>query len=215
MIHHSETITKLMGALLKVQGQVSSVPKDAMNPHFKRSYASMESVTDVIRAPCQAAGLVVLQAPGESMENTIAVTTMISHAESGEWLKSTIQLPMAKADPQGAGSAITYACRYSLMAMFVLPPVDDDGETASRPAPPPKREAVPDVAAIEAAMLQAIADCPTLARVERVTADPKWAADMSLLLPHRRERVEAAAVAHRDAILRASPNSYAAAKGRG
>jgi hypothetical protein len=130
MIEHSPTIGALMTAMHSVQGAVSGVAKDSKNPHFKNSYASLEAVVDAIRQPCQMAGLVVLQAPGEIANNCISVSTMIAHAKSGEWIRSTLQLPMAKTDPQGAGSALTYAERYSLMAMFNLPPVDDDGESA-------------------------------------------------------------------------------------
>lgn len=145
MIQHSETITHLMKAMHAVQGAVDGVAKDAKNPHFKSRYASLESVVDTIRKPCQAAGLVVVQAPGAIEDGTISITTMIAHAESGEWLRSVMQIPLSKNDAQGAGSAITYGERYSLMALFNLPPVDDDGEAAavSRQSAPPAREPVP------------------------------------------------------------------------
>jgi len=48
-ITHSENITNLMGAMLKVQGAVDGVRKDSKNPHFRSSYASLESVVDTIR----------------------------------------------------------------------------------------------------------------------------------------------------------------------
>lgn len=148
MFQHSETISKIMQAMLMVQGAVDGVAKDAMNPHFKRPYASLESVVDAIRAPCQKAGLVVMQAPGEIVDGAISITTMLAHAESGEWVRSTMQVPLSKADPQGAGSALTYGERYSLMAMFNLPPVDDDGEAAAVRGPQPlAREPVPPRAA--------------------------------------------------------------------
>lgn len=144
MISHSETITKLMGAMLKVQGSVEGVRKDSKNPHFKASYASLEAVVDTIRPACQQNKLVVMQAPGAFANGAIAVETMIVHSESGEWVKSQIEVPVQKQDPQGVGSALTYAERYSLMAIFNLPPVDDDGNAASarqngasRPLPPP------------------------------------------------------------------------------
>lgn len=139
MIQHSTTITKLMGAMLAVQGAVDGVSKDATNPAFKRKYASLESVVDAIRPPCQANGIVVMQAPGTFREGVISVETIIVHAESGEWIKSALELPLAKVDPQGAGSAITYAERYSLMALFNLPPIDDDGNEASRETFRPQR----------------------------------------------------------------------------
>lgn len=138
MISHSETITKLMGAMLKVQGAVEGVSKDSKNPAFKASYASLEAVVDAIRPARIAAGLVVMQAPGEFRDGSISVETMITHAESGEWIKSETRLPVQKQDAQGAGSAITYAERYSLMALFNLPPVDDDGADASRRPEPPR-----------------------------------------------------------------------------
>ncbi len=152
----SDSITSLMKAMLTVQGEVDGVSKDATNPHFRNRYASLESVVDAIREPCQRAGLVVTQAPGAVDGNTIALTTMICHAESGEWMRSTIQLPLAKADPQGAGSALTYAERYSLMAVFNLPAVDDDAEEATRPArPAPERRPSPAAAAVPSRILSA------------------------------------------------------------
>lgn len=41
-----------------------------------------------------------------------------------------MDIPLGKHDPQGAGSAITYAQRYALMASLGLPPLDDDAEGA-------------------------------------------------------------------------------------
>ena len=136
MIQHSESIANLMGAMLKVQGTVDSVRKDSRNPHFKAGYASLEAVVDTIRPACQEAGLVVMLAPGEFAGQCITVEAFIAHAASGEWLRSAMQLPVQKNDPQGVGSAITYGERYSLMALFAIPAVDDDGEAASRPEPP-------------------------------------------------------------------------------
>jgi hypothetical protein len=140
MIEHSDSITKVLAAIHAVQKQVDGVSKDARNPHFKNRYASLESVVDTIRGPYLAAGLVVMQGPGKFVDGTLSVTTMIAHAESGEWIKSTFQIPVQKNDPQGAGSAQTYGQRYSLMALFNLPPVDDDGE-AARPQRAPAQDA--------------------------------------------------------------------------
>jgi ERF superfamily len=133
-------MSDLFRALLKVQGAVRGVKRDAKNPHFKNTYATLEAVTDTIRPHMQDAGLVWLQAPGSIRDGSIQVTTTIIHAESGERHEFTMEMPLAKKDPQGAGSALTYACRYSLMAALGLPPTDDDAETAidrdnTRPEP--------------------------------------------------------------------------------
>jgi hypothetical protein len=53
------------------------------------------------------------------------------HADSGEWISSTTVIPLPKNDPQGMGSAITYARRYSLCAMLGIITEDDDGNAAS------------------------------------------------------------------------------------
>jgi len=53
--------------------------------------------------------------------------------ESGEVMEcGLLHVPAAKQDPQGYGSALTYARRYSLLAATGLAPEDDDGNSASR-----------------------------------------------------------------------------------
>lgn len=117
-------------ALFKLQGVLRGVKKDSANPHFKNRYASLEQVTDTIRPHMQDLGLYFRQYPGRINDNAIQVSTEIVHAESGEKFSFCMEMPLSKRDPQGAGSAMTYAMRYSLMAALGLPPTDDDAETA-------------------------------------------------------------------------------------
>ena len=58
------------------------------------------------------------------------LTTRLIH-ESGEWIEDTASCPLAKQDPQGLGSALTYLRRYSLSAICGLYADDDDGNSAS------------------------------------------------------------------------------------
>jgi hypothetical protein len=139
MIETSPQIVRLTDALIKVQGAISGVHKNAKNPHFKSSYATLENVIDTARPALQEAGIAFVQAPGMVVDGSVEVTTMLIH-ETGEWMKSTLHVPLGKRDPQGVGSAITYGCRYSLMAMLGLPPTDDDGEAAMVREEPPKRQ---------------------------------------------------------------------------
>lgn len=189
MISHSPSIVHLMGAMLKVQGAVDGVRTDSKNPAFKSTYASLETVVDTIRPECQKNGLVVMQAPGAYANGVIAVETMIAHAESGEWIRSEISIPVQKQDPQGAGSAITYAERYSLMAIFNLPPVDDDGNDASRGETfrPQRPQAV---AAVQAAaqsgpdaenLGRLVRQCGSLDALEALRSDPAFKADFKAL----------------------------------
>ena len=117
-------------ALFKLQGVLRGVKKDARNPHFKNSYASLEQVTDTIRPHMQDIGLYFRQFPGKITDGSIEVSTEIIHVDSRERFTFCMEMPLAKRDPQGAGSAMTYAMRYSLMAALGLPPTDDDAETA-------------------------------------------------------------------------------------
>lgn len=122
-------------ALCKAQSQIRGAIKDSTNPHFKKSYADLESVWDACRDALTNNGLSVAQFGTDAPDGHIAITTMLLH-ESGEHLTGTMTLPMVKRDPQAAGSAITYARRYSLAAMVGVVQVDDDANDASNPAPP-------------------------------------------------------------------------------
>jgi copper chaperone CopZ len=124
----SSDITEVIKARLAVQEKVASVAKGANNPYFDSKYADLESVIEALRPALIEADLTFTQHP-VSDENGVGVATTLMHA-SGQWLRESFTMPLAKRDPQAAGSAITYSRRYSLMAMFGLPAVDDDGESA-------------------------------------------------------------------------------------
>jgi len=147
VITHSDSIKAISKALFTFQGAVDGVEKNKVNPGFKSRYANLEAVRDTAVPELQKVGLLYTQSPGAIVDGVMAVTTMIIHAESGEWMKFEGDIALGKRDPQGVGSAITYMQRYSLMAALGLPPVDDDGEGAmdrSRPADtPPKPSARP------------------------------------------------------------------------
>ncbi|WP_336488331.1 ERF family protein [Methylobacterium nigriterrae] len=143
MIEHSASIAALSKAIHAAQGVLTGVVKDSKNPHFKNRYASLEAVLDTARPALQANGLSVTQAPGALVEGSIEITTMLMHT-SGEWMRSTLHMPVVKRDPQGVGSAITYGLRYALMAALGVPPTDDDdGERAMPDRPQQQRQTGP------------------------------------------------------------------------
>ena len=66
----------------------------------------------------------------------MTVETVFIH-ESGEMLEcGKLHVPASKQDPQGYGSALTYARRYSLMAACAIAPEDDDCNAATRRSAP-------------------------------------------------------------------------------
>lgn len=125
----SDSIAELAKSLCKAQSEMGGAAKDAANPFFKSRYADLSSVMRVIKEPFANNGLSFVQFPlcdGQSA----GVETILMH-ESGEWLQSEYLMPLVKRDPQGSGSAITYAKRYALQAMCGIPSEDDDGNLAS------------------------------------------------------------------------------------
>ena len=131
-MNKSDSIKELATALNKAQSEMSGAKKKETNPFFKKKYADMNSVVDAVRIPFSENGLSYSQFPlFES--GCVGVETILMH-ESGEWISSVLMLPMTKQDPQAAGSAITYARRYSLQSIAGIPSEDDDGNHASKPA---------------------------------------------------------------------------------
>ena len=139
-MNKSESIKNIAGALVKFQASVSKVAKESNNPFFKSKYASLANILDTIQKPLSESGLAISQFPDEN-----ALTTIIIHADSGEWMKSSYVMPVAKQnDPQAMGSAITYARRYALGSILNLNiDDDDDGEKAMGRQIPKKDELTP------------------------------------------------------------------------
>ncbi len=136
----SESIGNLSKALTAVQAALKPAVKDSNNPFFKSKYADLNSVWDSCRELLAQNGLSVIQGNSVGLDNTVIVETILAH-ESGEWIQSELCLPLAKHDPQGVGSAVTYGRRYGLAAAVgIVADVDDDGNAASgqRNAPPPR-----------------------------------------------------------------------------
>jgi hypothetical protein len=126
---HSDNINEIGAALAKAQGAIKNAIKDKANPYFKSTYADLAGVWDACRAELSSNGLSVIQTPGDA-DRGISITTMLLHS-SGQWIKSTYNMPVAKPDAQSVGSAITYARRYSLAAMVGVAQDDDDGNKAN------------------------------------------------------------------------------------
>ena len=129
---NSQDITKLAKALLNVQRQLLPAARDATNPFTKSKYATLNSVMAASRDALLDNGIWLCQCPVPvEAPGAIGLMTKLTHTESGQWQSSLTVVPLPRADPQGMGSAITYARRYALTAMLGLVTEDDDGEAAS------------------------------------------------------------------------------------
>jgi len=127
-MNKSETITKLAEALSKFQSQVEGAKKDSNNPFYKSKYADLAQIWKTVREPLTQNGLSVSQVGLPSEPEYVNVETILLHS-SGEWISGITTLKLVKNDPQGAGSAITYARRYGLSAILGIHQEDDDANS--------------------------------------------------------------------------------------
>jgi len=126
----SDNIGLLMEAMNRAQLKMVPAKKEHENPFFKSKYADLATVWDAV-APFREEGIVLTQSPAESPDGYIVLDTQLTHL-SGQWMRSRLKMRLAKDDPQGAGSALTYARRYALGCMTgLVTEIDDDGNAAS------------------------------------------------------------------------------------
>ena len=129
-MNKSEQINDLAAALAAAQAELRNPVFDSQNPHFKSKFASLAQVRDTITPTLARHGLSITQLATNDDQGRPSVETILLHS-SGQWLSSTLAVPVGKQDAHGAGSAITYARRYSLMAIVnVVGDEDDDGNSA-------------------------------------------------------------------------------------
>lgn len=122
---------KIAPAFIKAKMAFGPVLKGKTNPAFKSKYANLEACLDAVDDACLSNGIALYQ---ETFDDATGVTveTVFLH-ESGESLRcGKLHVPASKQDPQGYGSALTYARRYSLLAACGIAAEDDDGNAASQ-----------------------------------------------------------------------------------
>jgi hypothetical protein len=136
-------------ALVKAQQAFGPALKSSTNPHFRSRYADLSACVEAVIEGLNGAGIALIQRTSEDTTG-VTVETVFVH-ESGEMLEcGKLHVPAAKQDPQGYGSALTYARRYSLMAACGIAPEDDDGNAASKRPATPTPDITDHLAAIEA-----------------------------------------------------------------
>jgi hypothetical protein len=122
---------KIAAAFVAAKRSFAPLLKDKTNPHFRSKYADLGACIDAVEEALLANGIAFYQETTEDAHG-VTVETVFLH-ESGETLRcGKLHVPAIKADPQGFGSALTYARRYSLTAACGIAPEDDDGNAAAQ-----------------------------------------------------------------------------------
>jgi hypothetical protein len=132
MPEKSET-GSLLEAILAVQAEVGPIAKDAINPAFKSKYTTLATIVETVGPILNKHGLVWMTFPSSDEEGRPCLDYVLVHSQTGVERGGTMPLLLTKQDPQGLGSALTYARRYSLCAVLnLVADDDDDGNTASQ-----------------------------------------------------------------------------------
>ena len=128
-LSHSDTVGAIAGALAKAQGAMKNAGKASEG--YGYSYADIGANFDAVRKPLSDNSIAILH--GHSVKNTekpvVFTTVMIAH-ESGEWFRSTIEIPLTimkgLSISQSIGVIATYSRRYLLQAITGLASEDTD-----------------------------------------------------------------------------------------
>lgn len=148
----SNTVNKLIPDLVDMLNEEDDPIRDRVNPAFKSRYTDLDSVLAVVRRLGKAHNIALLQAETGQDSSSVCIRSVLLH-KSGEWIAMDTILPLVKVDPQGHGSAVTYARRYGAVTITGRAPEDDDGNAASARPVQPKEPGITDDQAIELAAL--------------------------------------------------------------
>ena len=120
----------ILSAIAKAKVSFPPIVKDAKNPHFRQMYATLGAILSAVEMPLIENGVVIIHEQIATDGGWLLQTSLV-HWESEEAIKTVF--PVAGADPQKLGSALTYARRYNVLNLLNLSTEDDDGNAASQP----------------------------------------------------------------------------------
>lgn len=133
----SEKFTQVIAAIHEVQQEMEVIQRGetakvkTAKADYSYKYASFPRIWVDLKPKLKKHGLTLMQPPSFDMSDNLE--TWIFHS-SGEWVMSAMRLIIVRDDPQGHGSAITFARRYAALATLGLVTDDDNDATTQRRA---------------------------------------------------------------------------------
>ena len=130
-------VYNLRSAMLEFRKLSVTAKKDGKNPHFRSNYSKLESVIEAVNQGNQFGLFFTQEIEVKNYQKDIVVVTTVRHIDDDNTYVSKLPIlldDVSMKNPQKIGSAITYAKRYTLQAVYGLPSEDDDGNEASKPS---------------------------------------------------------------------------------
>lgn len=122
-------LDKIAKALASAQKSFLHVAKRGFNPHFNSKFSTLADIIDATKEALAENGLAICSCPLYD-KGLVGVTTKLIH-ESGQSIEATLLLKPTNDNPQAAGSAVSYARRYTLSGILNLASEDDDDGNAA------------------------------------------------------------------------------------
>lgn len=118
-------------AFVQAQKDFAPALTDSTNPHFRNKYVSLQGSIEAVIDSLNNNGIALIQKTHDC-DTGVRVETIFIHTSGESMSGGIIHVPADKQTPQGYGSALTYARRYSLMSACGIAPEDDDGNMAEQ-----------------------------------------------------------------------------------
>lgn len=126
----TEERKQLYKSLHRALNELKNPKSTKTNPFFQSQYAPLSQVLEEAKKVLRDHGLFIYQQVGGTPDKAqcIWVESVIAHENGAEIRSGRLYLPIPDKKPQTAGSAITYARRYSLMAILGVAGEDEDDD---------------------------------------------------------------------------------------
>ena len=125
---HDKDAIALYDKVYTIANDIGKVEKSGYNTYHKSHYVTLDVILDKLKPMLKEHNLLLTQYPLEAG----VLITQIMDIKEGTYIEVRTRITPRDETPQGIGSAITYARRYAITAIFgLVAEKDDDGNRAS------------------------------------------------------------------------------------
>lgn len=142
---------ELAAALARAQGEFQTIRKDRSatvtmksGGQYRYAFADLATVLEAVRPALAKHELALVQLPTVRQVDCaafVAIETILAHS-SGASIATHLELALSDSTPQAIGSGMTYARRYSVLALLGIAAEDEDDDAeGAQPRAPEQRPA--------------------------------------------------------------------------